>query len=76
MGEVYRARDPRLERDVALKVLSSEFTDEPGRLAAFEREARLLASLNHPQVGALMVSNTSTKPRASENAPQFHLQFL
>lgn len=53
MGEVYRARDPRLQRDVALKVLSSEFTDDSERLAAFEGEARLLASLNHPQVGAL-----------------------
>ncbi len=53
MGEVYRAHDPRLGRDVALKLLPSQFTDHPERLAAFEREARLLASLNHPHIGSL-----------------------
>lgn len=53
MGQVYRAHDPRVQRDVALKVLSSPFTEEPERLAAVEREARLLASLNHAHIGAL-----------------------
>ena len=53
MGEVYRAHDPRLGRDVALKVLPVQFTDHPERLAAFEREARLLASLNHPHIGSI-----------------------
>ena len=53
MGEVYRARDTKLGRDVAIKVLPSAFTADPERLARFEREARLLASLNHPNIGAI-----------------------
>ena len=53
MGEVYRARDTKLGRDVAIKVLPRVFTSDPNRLARFEREARLLASLNHPHIGAI-----------------------
>ena len=53
MGEVYRARDTRLGRDVAVKVLSTPFTTDPERLARFEREARMLASLNHQGIGAI-----------------------
>src|SRR5689334_2379475 len=53
MGEVYRARDARLGREVAIKVLPREFTDDGERLARFEREARILASLNHPHIGAI-----------------------
>ena len=53
MGEVYRARDTKLDRDVALKVLPQAFTDDPDRLARFEREAKVLASLNHPNIGAI-----------------------
>jgi Tol biopolymer transport system component len=53
MGEVYRARDRRLRRDVALKVLPSHFTGDAARVARFEREARLLASLNHPNIAAI-----------------------
>ena len=53
MGEVYRARDTRLGRDVAVKVLPRAFTADPDRLARFEREARVLASLNHPHIGAI-----------------------
>ncbi len=51
MGEVYRARDTKLDRDVALKVLPQAFTKEPDRLARFEREAKDLTSLNHPNIG-------------------------
>ena len=53
MGEVYRARDTRLDRDVALKVLPEAFTSDPDRLARFEREAKVLASLNHPNIGSI-----------------------
>jgi Tol biopolymer transport system component len=53
MGEVYRARDTKLGRDVAIKVLPSSFAADADRLARFEREARLLASLNHPNIGAI-----------------------
>jgi Tol biopolymer transport system component len=53
MGEVYRARDPRLRRDVAIKVLPQVFTADPERRARFEREAHLLAALNHPNVGSI-----------------------
>jgi len=53
MGEVYRARDSKLGRDVAIKILPSHFTDDPERRARFAREARLLATLNHPHIGAI-----------------------
>ena len=53
MGEVYRARDTRLGRDVAVKVLPRLFSADPERLTRFEREARLLASLNHPHIAAI-----------------------
>src|SRR5262249_55610129 len=53
MGEVYRARDRRLGRDVAIKILPEAFGRDPARIARFEREARLLAALNHPSVAAI-----------------------
>ena len=53
MGEVYRARDTKLARDVAIKVLPADLASDPERLARFQREARVLASLNHPHIGAI-----------------------
>jgi serine/threonine protein kinase len=53
MGEVYRARDTRLHRDVALKILPERFASDPDRLARFHREAHTLASLSHPNIGAI-----------------------
>jgi serine/threonine protein kinase len=53
MGEVYRAKDARLGRDVAIKVLPASFASDPERLHRFEREARMLAALNHPHIGGI-----------------------
>src|SRR5262245_54113577 len=53
MGEVWKARDSKLGREVAIKTLPEEFSNDPERLARFEREAKLLASLNHPNIAAI-----------------------
>ena len=53
MGEVYRARDTKLNRDVAIKVLPDSFATDPERLARFKREAQVLASLNHPHIAQI-----------------------
>src|SRR5271166_6645283 len=53
MGEVYRARDTKLDRDVAIKVLPAALAQDPERLARFEREAKILASLNHPNIAQI-----------------------
>src|SRR5262249_37187292 len=53
MGVVYAARDTKLERDVAIKILPHAFTSNPDRLARFEREARMLAAVNHPNICAI-----------------------
>ena len=53
MGDVYRARDTKLGREVAIKVVASEFLSDPERLARLKREARVLATLNHPHIGAI-----------------------
>ena len=52
-GEVYRARDKKLDRDVAIKLLPEAFAQDEHRLARFQREAKLLASLNHPNIAVL-----------------------
>jgi len=73
MGEVYRARDTRLQRDVALKILPDHFASDPDRLARFEREAQVLAALNHPHIAAIYgfepgtdVGAVSLKPHGGE----------
>ena len=53
MGEVYRARDSKLGRDVAIKILPEQFVADGERVARFEREAQLLAALNHPHIGTI-----------------------
>ena len=64
MGEVYRARDTKLGRDVALKVLPETFAADAERLARFEREAKVLASLNHPNIAAIYGLEESKGVRA------------
>jgi len=64
MGEVYRARDTTLDRDVALKVLPDSFTADPDRLGRFQREAKVLASLNHPNIGGIYGLETSGENQA------------
>jgi serine/threonine protein kinase len=53
MGEVYRAKDAKLKRDVALKVLPDAFASDPARMARFQREAEVLAALNHPNIAPI-----------------------
>jgi serine/threonine-protein kinase len=53
MGEVWRATDTKLNRDVAIKILPTAFVNDPDRMARFTREAQVLASLNHPNVAAI-----------------------
>jgi TolB-like protein/tetratricopeptide (TPR) repeat protein len=62
MGEVYRARDPRLERDVAIKVLPADVAADPARLRRFEQEARAVAALSHPNVLAIFDVSSGTPP--------------
>jgi serine/threonine-protein kinase len=60
MGEVYRARDTKLGRDVAIKVLLPAVANDPERLARFSREAQVLGSLNHPNIAAIYGLEDST----------------
>src|SRR5215831_5608378 len=53
MGEVYRARDNKLKRDVAIKILPDEFSRDPDRISRFQREAEVLAALNHSNIAAI-----------------------
>src|SRR5712691_7914166 len=64
MGEVYRAHDARLRRDVALKVLPATFAHDPERMMRFEREARVLASLSHPNIAPIFGVEESGATRA------------
>ena len=83
MGEVYRARDTKLKRDVAIKVLPDEFSRNGDRVSRFQREAEVLASLNHPNIAAIydlqeanetrfLVLERKVKPSPNEfNADRF-----
>src|ERR1700675_1253434 len=68
MGEVYRARDTKLKRDVALKVLPDAFALDPERMARFQREAEVLASLNHPNIAAIYGLEESPSTSAGQAA--------
>jgi eukaryotic-like serine/threonine-protein kinase len=66
MGEVYRAKDTKLGRDVALKILPGSFTNDPERVARFRREAQVLASLNHPQIAKVRLFRGERMGRTCE----------
>src|SRR5262245_40618455 len=76
MGEVYRARDAKLGRDVAIKVLPPLFTQHRDRLARFEREARVLASLNHPNIGAIYGFEEAVSADGSTATPALVLELI
>jgi serine/threonine-protein kinase len=62
MGEVYRARDSKLSRSVAIKVLPSDVARDPEKLDRFQREAKVLASLNHPNIASIYGFEDSDRP--------------
>jgi len=69
MGEVYKARDTRLDRTVAIKVLSEQFAADPDRRERFEREARAVAALNHPHICNLYDVGEAPSPEPSAMSP-------
>ena len=73
MGEVYRAHDSKLGRDVAIKILPDAFVKDPVRLARFEREARTLASLNHPNLAQVFDFATGPTDASTGSAPPSYL---
>ena len=74
MGEVYRARDVRLQRDIALKILPVALIQDPERRARFEREARLLASVNHRNIAGIFGIEDTNGPDGP--APVLVLEFV
>ncbi len=69
MGQVYQATDTKLKRQVALKILPEAFSADPERLARFQREAEVLASLNHPGIAAIYGIEEAEGTRALEQGP-------
>jgi serine/threonine protein kinase len=69
MGEVYQAKARKLGRDVAIKVLPEEFATDTDRIARFQREARVFASLNHPNIAAIVADHAKTY--FSEPSPSY-----
>jgi eukaryotic-like serine/threonine-protein kinase len=76
MGEVYRARDTRLGRDVAVKILPSTLTADPERLARFEREARVLAALNHPNIATIYGVEESAEAAGDVSRPAIVMELV
>src|ERR1039458_946430 len=74
MGEVYKAKDTRVDRTVALKVLPEEFFEDKESIARFEREARLLASLNHPNIAHLYSFEGIPGSPGSPERPHFSME--
>ena len=70
MGEVYKARDTRLDRTVALKVLPEQFAADPARQQRFEREARAVAALNHPHICNLHDVGEAPSPQSPASSPE------
>jgi serine/threonine protein kinase len=68
MGEVYRATDTELAREVAIKIIPESFAQDPGRLARFTCEAQVLASLNHLNIAAIYASRTAPSSSSSSKA--------
>src|SRR5258705_709167 len=76
MGEVYRARDTRLGRDVAIKVLSSSISSSPEARQRFEREARTISQLSHPHICALYDVGESASPESPAPSPYLVMEIL
>lgn len=76
MGEVYRARDTRLNRDVALKILPEAFANDPDHLARFEQEARAAAALNHPNILAVYDIGQAPSSASAQAVPYIASELL
>ena len=76
MGAVYRARDSRLARDVAIKALPDDARLDPDRIARFSREAQALAALNHPHIGAIYGLEEVASPDSTASAQYLVLELI